>query len=591
MISEDTLSGADGAFRVWPDATGTNAAPLLVCGQTVTNGAGGVTFLSGDDTDLYVEAVSNGTATLIYSYAGTGDAEGIPCSAALKMTAWDVDTDVDSNNDGVIDTVNSGEDGYEDYAPGLLLTVTNGLAEGAGMRYPVRHSSEFCGFTGTVRLAHSAGCGQVRVWTNTEPGAAVVSLPVEWNLSLGDTPPAHVWVDGVATGVVSLAYSAIMNGQVLASDRIRLTVIPPASYAPGGGSFAVIWAPLMTENNVNTDNDVGWLDGEYLADELSSQGWPEVVWYKDETGDTDLEFGTCTVENYLNMRNAGLICVTASHGAPGYHHAVYAPYTEEGRQLIENWCSANIGMSCRSVLPTTNSPAQPGYYFARVSSAWMQSNWKPCFDTNRAITVWSICNSGTSIGQMYSVKEGAGGRWRIGYTVPTSAFDNCVVNKKFFQFMNGKQGDGLRRTAGTAWNGGDEYAGYGVTMSGNPWTTLCPAHIPANAWLPLWQFPEPGTTARKGKGWGCVLFDTYVSGNVSAVSVIQQLEGTAIAEVSWISVGVGKRGLGFGYDKAACDMIWLRTDSNKCLNEGEGGGRPLVRRVFSWPAGWQEWSF
>ena len=72
-----SLSGADGAFRVWPDASGTNAAPLLTGGQTVTNWAGGVTFLSGDDADLYVEAVRNGTSTLIYSYAGTGGAEGI----------------------------------------------------------------------------------------------------------------------------------------------------------------------------------------------------------------------------------------------------------------------------------------------------------------------------------------------------------------------------------------------------------------------------------------------------------------------------------------------------------------------------------
>jgi hypothetical protein len=414
---------------------------------------------------------------------------------------------------------------------------------------------------------------------------------VEWDVSQGETPPAHVWVDGVATGAVSLAYSAIRNGQTLTSDSVRLTVIPPASYAPGGGNFAAIWAPLKTRNNANTNNNVGWLDGEYLAAELSSQGWPEVVWYEDETGDTDLDVGTCTVENYLNMRNAGLVCVTASHGEPGYHHAVYAPYTEEGRQLIENWCSSNIGMSCRSVLPTTNSPAQPGCYFARVSSGWMRTNWKPWFDSNRSITVWAICYSGTPIGQMYSVKEGAGGRWRIGYTVPISSFENYVVNETFFQFMNGKQGDGMRRTAGAAWNGGNEYAGYGVTMSGNPWTTLCPAHIPANAWLPIGQFPGPGSSANEGKGWGCVLFDTYISDNGSAALAIQQLAGTAITDVRWLGVGVGKRGLGFRYDKSACDMIWLRTDSNKCLNEGEGGGRPLVRRVFSWPAGWQEWSF
>jgi len=77
-------------FRVWPDATGTNA-PLLACGQTVTNGAGGVSFLAGPDTGLHVEAVSNGVATLTYAFAGDGEAWGLTCSAALKMTAWSVE--------------------------------------------------------------------------------------------------------------------------------------------------------------------------------------------------------------------------------------------------------------------------------------------------------------------------------------------------------------------------------------------------------------------------------------------------------------------------------------------------------------------
>ena len=77
-------------FRVWPDATGTNA-PLLACGQTVTNGAGGVSFLAGPDTGLHVEAVSNGVATLTYAFAGDGEAWGLACSAALKMTAWEME--------------------------------------------------------------------------------------------------------------------------------------------------------------------------------------------------------------------------------------------------------------------------------------------------------------------------------------------------------------------------------------------------------------------------------------------------------------------------------------------------------------------
>ncbi len=81
-----SLAGDAGAFRVWPDNSGTNAAPLLSCGQVITNGGGGVTFLVGEDTDLYVEVVSNGMATITYAYIGEGGASNITCSALLKMT-------------------------------------------------------------------------------------------------------------------------------------------------------------------------------------------------------------------------------------------------------------------------------------------------------------------------------------------------------------------------------------------------------------------------------------------------------------------------------------------------------------------------
>jgi len=99
-----TLAGTPGAFRIWPDASGTNA-PLLGCGQTVTNGAGGVSFLAGPDTGLHVEAVSNGVATLTYAFAGDGEAEGLACSATLKMTAYRVTLEpvtADANAQGLI---------------------------------------------------------------------------------------------------------------------------------------------------------------------------------------------------------------------------------------------------------------------------------------------------------------------------------------------------------------------------------------------------------------------------------------------------------------------------------------------------------
>jgi hypothetical protein len=120
-----SLSGDAGAFRVWADNSGTNAAPLLVCGQVITNEVGGVTFLVGDDSDLYVEAASNGTTTITYFYKGEGDAANISCFAELKMTAFKLDLDLDSDNNNRYNPPdeNATEEATEMDAPGKIIIV------------------------------------------------------------------------------------------------------------------------------------------------------------------------------------------------------------------------------------------------------------------------------------------------------------------------------------------------------------------------------------------------------------------------------------------------------------------------------------
>ena len=120
-----SLEGDAGAFKVWADNSGTNAAPLLTCGQSITNGAGGVTFLVGDDSDLYVEAASNGIATLTYAYAGEGSASNIACFADLALTAFKIDLDIDSDNNNRYNPPdeNAAEEAVEMDAPGKIIIV------------------------------------------------------------------------------------------------------------------------------------------------------------------------------------------------------------------------------------------------------------------------------------------------------------------------------------------------------------------------------------------------------------------------------------------------------------------------------------
>ena len=587
-----TLKLAGGGFRVWDTQTpGPGDEPLLAAPGANADPATATVERDSLPLVLYAEAYSNDTAVLTFSFKGSGDAASIAYADALTLKTLAVDIDVDSNNDGTIDAHDNDEDGYEEYEPGLLMARHDPLdqAEGAGGRHPVRLSPMPEGFSGIARLTKSGG-GAVRLWDGAGSGASQLPLPKTWNLAQGETPPAQVWVDGTADGAVTLIYSIVRDGVALASDSVRLTVIPPASYAPGAGDFAAIWSPLNKTNSVNAANKIGDIDGQCLEDEIENQGWPNVTWYRDDTGDSDLNLGTCTPENYLNMRNAGVVCITASHGSAGYHSAVYAPLTAAGEALVENWCANRPGMACKFINP---SGTDPGYYYAQVSSSWLQSNWKPSLDARRTITVWGICYSAVAGGALPSIMTAAGGRWRIGYSDAVSGRESSSDIEKWCRYMNGKSGDGLRRTAGAAFGDGSEYLPI-VRMAGNPWTTLTPALTSENAWMPCDHFPDPGSSARLGKGWGCVVFDTYLDGTVSAASAIRQLSGPMITDVRWVQVGAGKRAIGFRYDKSNGVPVVLELVPDNIRNEGVGGGRPAIKRDDAWASGfggWEGWSF
>lgn len=78
-------------------------APLLVGGQTVTNGCGGVSWGMNHTANVYIQAVTNGTATLTYAFIGAGSASGIVCRATMKLTALNFGIVPDYDRDRVID--------------------------------------------------------------------------------------------------------------------------------------------------------------------------------------------------------------------------------------------------------------------------------------------------------------------------------------------------------------------------------------------------------------------------------------------------------------------------------------------------------
>ncbi|MCL2103908.1 MAG: hypothetical protein FWH21_02455, partial [Kiritimatiellaeota bacterium] len=107
-----SLDSTNNAFRVWPSDS-TSGTPLLVHGQTLSGGG----LPSGD---FYIEALSNGVATLTYAFTGSGNASSFRCAHALRLNA--VGTRLETS----VTPTNAFENAFATYLP--LYDGTNVMA-------------------------------------------------------------------------------------------------------------------------------------------------------------------------------------------------------------------------------------------------------------------------------------------------------------------------------------------------------------------------------------------------------------------------------------------------------------------------------
>jgi hypothetical protein len=80
-----SMTGTAGAFRIFKHNS-TNDTPLLVVGQTITNGLP-VSFAATGHVTVWLEALAPGTAQITYAYDGTGVSEGITHADTLNIVA------------------------------------------------------------------------------------------------------------------------------------------------------------------------------------------------------------------------------------------------------------------------------------------------------------------------------------------------------------------------------------------------------------------------------------------------------------------------------------------------------------------------
>jgi len=341
----------------------------------------------------------------------------------------------------------------------------------------------------------------------------------------------------------------------------------------------------------------------------------KVEWFRDGSGNTSTNFGTCTLTNYKKMATAGAITII-SHGGIGEHLAVYAPPTPAGALACTNWIAGESGMT---VKPAYNAGILE-YYYVSVSTSWLEANWKPSLSNNNAIALWSTCYSAATPSTGSSVKEAAGGRWRIGYDLPTCEWEAMDVNEEFLGRMNGTISNGSLRTAGSAYKdpGVDYLRIYkrpwkllppytpattyeyddnvpgvvdrtigSVRMDGNYWTTLCPAPLEI---APV--YPASAVTENR-KGWGCILLDTALDNTPLATdAVVKESGGAVISDTHWLKDSEGNfYGIGFTFDKSAdISPTTMKAISDKIRNKGTEGRQMDGNRVQP-NADDKQWSF
>jgi len=513
---------------------------------------------------------------------GDEGAAGWDVEDAVRITVVSVDADIDSDNDGTVDDT---DDPIENKTPGCIIPKNlEGDGEGEDCLESLSLSVAPTLPESTAILSGDSG---IRVWT-TIAKTTEVTLPHTYDPA--STMPSTLYVDGETAGTsadLQITYKD-KNDLEIGSDSLKALVTETPSWAPAKQNIAYVWSSLHTNANSNIGNNLGWGDGDAFEDQLTDQDW-DVIWFNDTTGDTDTDFGSCTLANYKKMKDCGALTVIC-HGETEACIAVYA----DTEPAATSWRGTESDMTTE-YWPAI--PADPYWtddiYVVKVDSAWHASNWAGTLNTNKAIAMWSICYSAADSGGS-SLKEAAGGRWRSGYRWPTTETEAEQTNNRFLGRLNGSVDSGNRRTAGEAWEDGNGYTyahsyahvdPLNVRMDGNDWTTLNAAPDKNHP-----HFPDDNPSKRYG--WGCVIFDTYMRDATSAATaLVKKSGGCSTYDHRWVGNTYGKFAIGFDYDTTDGTATTMQAKRQDCTNYDALWGRPLDEDREAPIEDDHEWSF
>lgn len=396
-------------------------------------------------------------------------------------------------------------------APGLILPVDLAGDDPPGQDYweqfvhtsltPVSSTAHFLCPKGEVSISNSS---TLRMRDGSSP-SGWFSTSIIYDAGV----PAYFEIDGLSPNTAIITIAAKTNeGAVIAQDHMHVLVTDTVSHCPGGTS-GTVWRP-------GTGSGFGGADGDIFASQAGYQGYSvSTIIDDDPTG-----FGGCTLSAYKSLSSSSALHIMGPPGSPASGHpAVY------GTQAA---CYAWMGTEAMSVVQVEGE-----LYCVLADGDWLEANFAPGLNTTNAIVNWALSRSDSYYGA-------AGGRWSIGYSASADAGNDYEpTTELLLTRMNGSDGNGMLRTAGEAWGAGQFPSS--VSMSGNSWTTLCPAPVEDS---PTW----PVTLDGDGNHFACIIFDTYM--NTSLTNGLVSLpSGSVVGSQYWtVEIGYGKYVLGFEYE-------------------------------------------
>ncbi len=461
----------------------------------------------------------------------------------IDLIVVKIDLGIDTDNNGLIDAA---DDRFEDVKPGCVMPID--LKGDSGETDEVqRIVVTVTPLRALAQVSIEAGKG-LCVYSDSGKKELLVDEEKESVVGVTDNR-VEMYVDGISIGDSYVTAKYRVGREVIYDDRVRIYVTQTPSRTPTNGGIGYTW-----EIPVNNESDY---TADHFVEVLQRYGY-NIRRFKDNRID-DGDPGNCIMRNFLLLKDASALYISTD-GDDLTKDRISVMEMEEETQIRE-WAK---GYDFIEVVPA-------GYlHHAKVRSSWFRDNWSVSLGHNNALVIWGVCFSEND-DPSSSVAKSAGGRWRVGFRGYTNNPETDGVVQTFLDRLTSAYRTtfaayGPENERSTIWGSATSE---NLSMSGNPWTTLCPS-IPIGGY-----YPNLNTNANDNEGIGAIVFDSYMK-DTSPELALKSDGCNEITQSHWGADRNGRYFLRFHYrTNPVCGEGYLEASGGQCQSEDEDVGRYL----------------